>query len=157
MSKKSVFTFNTSFGHAWVLFPWTSEKILFHFFRCLLLGVYVPYDYVRGRHHCLLVVLPARTFLYRMTPIPRAIHLLNDIVAGVFEYDILHLIIMFIVECDIWEDFFSECFVFTLYFGIWWWMWMQDIPYYSAYLYLYILRIHYFIVFFFICYFSLIF
>ncbi|XP_077293472.1 uncharacterized protein LOC143916317 [Arctopsyche grandis] len=55
------------------------------------LGLYVPNHYVRGRHHHLLAVPPARTVLFRMAPIPRAIRLLNEIVAAETECDIFHL------------------------------------------------------------------
>ncbi|XP_077296449.1 uncharacterized protein LOC143918406 [Arctopsyche grandis] len=55
------------------------------------LGLYVPNHYVRGGHHHLLAVPPARTVLFRMALIPRAIRLFNEIDAAETECDIFHL------------------------------------------------------------------
>ena len=48
----------------------------------------VPDNYIRGRHHDLLAVPPARTNLFHEAPLPRAARFLNDITSSRYECDI---------------------------------------------------------------------
>jgi hypothetical protein len=56
------------------------------------IGLNVPINFLRGRHHEYLTVPASRTNLYRTVPLPRAIRYINGIIAEVPECDVFHMI-----------------------------------------------------------------
>jgi hypothetical protein len=47
--------------------------------------------YLRGRRHNLLVEPASRTDVYRTAPIPRAIRIINEVVAAMPQFDWFHM------------------------------------------------------------------